>query len=362
TLVETQVLAGERGAYRLAKAPDAWQIPTTAQAILAARIDRLPPEEKRLLQTASVVGKDVPFALLQAIADLPEDHLRRGLAHLQSAEFLYETSLFPDLEYTFKHALTHDVTYGRPLQDRRRALHGRIVAAIEQLYPARLAEYVEPLAHHAFRGDLWEKAVTYLRQAGTKAAMRSAYREAVASFEQALVALTHCPESREVLEQAVDLRLDLRNALYPLGEFERILAYLREAATLATALTDRHRQAWVATYTGTQVWHLGDHERAVEFGQRGLDLTHGLDDVALSVQASSRLGWIYYVLGAYERAIHLLTQSLAPLGGALSGQRLGMPTLPSVMSRTYLTWSLAELGKFGDAAAQAEEGFRIAEH
>jgi class 3 adenylate cyclase/tetratricopeptide (TPR) repeat protein len=362
TLVETEVLSGERGAYRMAKAPEAWQIPATAQAILAARIDRLPPEDKRLLQTASVVGKDVPFALLQAIADMPEDHLRWGLAHLQSAEFLYETSLFPDLEYTFKHALTHDVTYGSLLQDRRRALHGRIVAAIERLYPARLAEHVEPLAHHAFRGDLWEKAVTYLRQAGTKAAMRSAYREAVACFEQALVALKHRPENREVLEQAVDLRLDLRNALYPLGEFERVLDYLREADTLATALNDRHRRAWVATYTGTQVSHLGDHERAVEFGQRGLDLAQGLDDVALSVQASSRLGWIYYVLGAYERAIDLLTQSLAPLGGALSGQRLGMPTLPSVMSRTYLTWSLAELGKFVDAAARAEEGLRIAEH
>jgi class 3 adenylate cyclase/tetratricopeptide (TPR) repeat protein len=362
TLVEENALVGERGAYRLAQAVETVRVPATAQAILAARIDRLPPEDKRLLQAASVVGKDVPFVLLQAIADMPEGHLRQGLAHLQSAEFLYETSLFPDLEYTFKHALTHEVAYGSLVQDRRRALHGRIAATIERLYPDRLAEHVEPLAHHAFRGDRWEKAVTYLRQAGTKAAMRSAYREAVACFEQALVALKHLPENREVLEQAVDLRLDLRNALYPLGEFERVLDYLREADTLATALNDRHRRAWVATYTGTQVWHLGDRERAVEFGQRGLDLAQGLEDVALSVQASSRLGWIYYPLGAYERAIDLLTQSLAPLRGALSGQRLGMPGLPSVISRMYLTWALAELGKFVDAAAEAEEGLRIAEH
>ena len=123
TLVETQVLVGERGAYRMTKAPDAWQIPATAQAILAARIDRLAPEDKRLLQAASVIGKDVPFALLQAIADMPEDSLRRRLSHLQAAEFLYETSLFPDLEYTFKHALTHEVAYGSVLHDRRRALH-----------------------------------------------------------------------------------------------------------------------------------------------------------------------------------------------------------------------------------------------
>src|SRR5215467_4499478 len=157
TLVETEVLVGERGAYRIAKAPQAWQIPATAQAILAARIDRLPPEDKRLLQAASIIGKDVPFALLQTIADASEDDLRRALSHLQAAEFLYEASIFPDLEYTFKHALTHEVTYGGLLQERRRQLHARIVQAIEALYPERLAEQIERLAHHAVRGELHEQ-------------------------------------------------------------------------------------------------------------------------------------------------------------------------------------------------------------
>ena len=119
--------------------------------------------------------------------------MQRGLAHLQAAEFLYETRLFPDLEYTFKHALTHEVTYGSLLQDRRKALHARIVDAIERCYPDRLAEHVERLAHHALRGEMWEKAVTYLRQAGAKAFARSAHREAVACFEQALTALGICP-------------------------------------------------------------------------------------------------------------------------------------------------------------------------
>ncbi len=360
-LVETRVLTGERGRYHLAKPLPSVQVPATVQAVLAARIDRLPPEDKRVLQEAAVIGKDVPIALLQAVTELPEAELRPRLAHLRAAEFLYETSLFPEPEYTFKHALTHEVAYGSLLQERRRALHARVVEALERLYADRLVEQVEPLAHHAFRGEAWEKAVTYFRQAGAKAAMHSAYREAVIRLEQALVALTHLPEGRGTVEQAVDLRLDMRNALYPLGDFERILDYLREADALASALDDDHRRAWVATYLGTQVWHMGDHERAAEFGQRGLDLAKGLDDVALSVQASSRLGWIYYVLGAHGRAIDLLTQSLAPLEGDLSAQRLGMPTLPSVMSRTYLTWSLAELGKFSEAAARAEEGLQIAE-
>jgi hypothetical protein len=155
TLAETQVLVGKRGAYRLAKAADAWQIPATAQAILAARIDRLPPDDKRLLQAASVVGKDVPFALLQAIADLSEASLRRGLTRLQAAEFLYETTLFPDLEYTFKHALTHEVTYASLLQERRRALHARIVEAIETLAGDRQAHQIDRLANHALRGQVW---------------------------------------------------------------------------------------------------------------------------------------------------------------------------------------------------------------
>ena len=120
TLVETGALVGERGAYRLVQDLTTMHMPPTVQAVLAARIDRLPPEEKRLLQTAAVIGKDVPFALLQAIAELPEDTLRLGLTHLQAAEFLYETSLFPELEYTFKHALTHEVAYGSQLHERRR--------------------------------------------------------------------------------------------------------------------------------------------------------------------------------------------------------------------------------------------------
>ena len=160
-LVETKALVGERGAYRLAKALTDIQVPPTVQAILAARIDRLSPEDKRLLQSAAVIGKDVPFILLAAIAEEREEDLRRGLAHLQAAEFLYEVSLFPDLDYTFKHALTHEVAYGSLLHERRRALHARIVEAIEALHGDRLAEHVERLAHHALRGEAWENAVRY---------------------------------------------------------------------------------------------------------------------------------------------------------------------------------------------------------
>ena len=182
------------------------------QSVLAARIDRLPADEKRLLQSAAVVGKDVPFAA-QGRRPTVRRKSRRELGYLQAAEFLYETRLFPDLEYTFKHALTHEVAYGSLLQDRRRTHHARIVEAIEKLYSDRIYEQIELLAHHAFRGELWEKAVDYLHQAGKKAAGHSATREAIAYFEQALDALKHLPEDHSTIEKAINIRVDLGPAL-----------------------------------------------------------------------------------------------------------------------------------------------------
>src|SRR5215813_9674153 len=212
TLVEIGVLVGARGAYRLAQPIESLQVPATVQAILAARIDRLPPEDKRLLQTAAVIGTEVPWPLLQAIADIAEAALYHSLGELQAAEFLYETSLFPERAYTFKHALTHEVAYGSLLHERRRVLHARIVEALEALVGDRWDDQVERLAQHALRGEVWEKALAYGRQAGDKAQTRSAYREAVAAFEQALMALQHLPETQDTLAQAIDLRCDLRHA------------------------------------------------------------------------------------------------------------------------------------------------------
>src|SRR4029453_11837260 len=164
TLVESGALVGERGGYRLGRPFDTIQVPATVQAILAARIDRLPPEDKTLLQTGAVIGQDVPCALLQAISEATEETLRHGLARLQAAEFLYETALFPELEYTFKHALTQEVAYGGLLQARRRDLHARIVRAFETLYPRRATEQTSWLTLHAFRGEVWDRAVAYLSE------------------------------------------------------------------------------------------------------------------------------------------------------------------------------------------------------
>ena len=361
TLVETKTLAGERGAYRLAKASQTFQIPATAQAILAARIDRLAPEDKRLLQAASVIGKDVPFTLLQAVAEGSEETLRRGLANLQAAEFLYEARLFPDLEYTFKHALTHDVAYGSLLQDRRRALHARIVETLERLYRDRLTEHVERLAEHAFKGEVWEKAVTYLRQVGAKAFARSANRETVAFLEQALVALPHLPETRETLEQSIDLRSELRGALFQLGELERGFGYLREAEGLARALDDQRRLARVSVATSHHLLVTGNADEAHLAGQRAHDIAQRLGDLALQVGANLYLGTACVCLGELRRGEEHLGKTLRLLDGDLARERFGLHGFPAAIACSYLAWALADLGDFRAAIARGHQGVEIAE-
>ncbi len=359
-LVETAALAGERGAYRLTRSVENLKIPATVQAILAARIDRLAPEVKRLLQAAAVIGKDVALPLLLAIADAPEHEVRAQLTHLQAAEFLYETRLFPDLEYTFKHALTHEVAYGGLLHERQRALHGRIAEAIERLSPERVAEQAERLAHHALRGELWEKAVAYLRRAGLRAMARAANREAIAHLEQALGALRRLPETRETTEATIDIRIDLRNALRPLGERERMGEHLREAEGLARTLGDQHRLARIATFMVVQCLDTGDYNEAVRFGQEALTIARSLGDRPIEVVATSYLGIAHTARGEYSDAATFLARQVA-LEGDLRYERFGTAGIQSVLSRADFADALSQLGRFDEAIGHAEAAVRIAE-
>jgi class 3 adenylate cyclase/tetratricopeptide (TPR) repeat protein len=362
TLVETEVLVGDRGAYRMTRAPETWQIPATAQAIVAARIDRLPPDDKRLLQAASVIGKDVQFTLLRATADVPESSLRRGLTQLHAAEFLYERSLFRDLEYTFKHALTHEVAYASMLQDRRRALHARIVEAIEALYPDRVAEQVERLAHHAFRGEVWEKAVTYLRQAGAKALARSAYREAVTFFEQALAALQPLPVTRQKIERAIDLRLELRQSLFPLNELATLWRYLEEAEGLARTIDDSRRLGWVSAYMSGHHLHTGGRvTESHTFALTVENIAERLDDMPLRIAAQYYLAYTSHLAGDYRPAEDICRRLMRSLHDQPTRERFGLAVFPAVMSRGHLARVLAERGVFDEAEAHGQEAVRIAE-
>jgi class 3 adenylate cyclase/tetratricopeptide (TPR) repeat protein len=359
TLVETGALVGTPGAYRLAQALPTIQVPATVQAVLAARIDRLPPEDKRLLQTAAVVGTEVPFPLLQAMAEVPEEALHRGLDHLQTAELFYETRLFPEREFTFKHALTHEVAYGGPLQERRRVLHGRIVAVLEALAAERLAEQVDRLAHHAVRGEVWDKALAYCRQAGVRAEARSAHHEAVRYFEQALEALAQLPERRDTLEQAIDVRLDLYTVLRPLGEEAQIFDHLHAAEVLAERLGDDRRLGRIISYLGPSLSAIGEHARAIAACQRALALatTSGtFDDQA---EAQTRLSQTYYTAGDFRQGLDVARRAIALFTGDSRSAIFGRMSV--VASRCYVAGCLAELEGFAEGRGVAAEAVRMVE-
>ena len=365
TLVETHVLTGPRGAFRLATALPSIQVPPTVQAVIAARMDRLPPEEKRLLQAAAVVGKDVPFPLLQAIADLPEEALRHGLTQLQAAEFLYELSLFPDPEYTFKHALTQEVAYGSLLHERRRTLHARIVEAIEQLSPNRLTEQVDRLAHHAFRGEVWETAASYLRQAGDKAAARSAYREAVGFFEQSLGALERLPETRERLQAAIDVRLSLGPALMATKSFTapELDAVYTTARDLCERLGDTARLFPVLWGT----WMVKSWQRPLEgarkMGEGLLAIARREGDPALLVQAHHALWATLFdipELPAVERHVMEGLAHYTPDLDHAHASRFGGHD-PGVCGLRHWGMALWLLGFADRALARMNEGLALAQ-
>jgi class 3 adenylate cyclase/tetratricopeptide (TPR) repeat protein/ribosomal protein L40E len=360
TLAETGALAGTSGDFYLTKALTSIEVPASVQTLLAARIDRLPAEEKTILQTASVIGETVPFALLSRIVDMPPDTLQRGIAHLKAVEFLYETSLFPEVEYTFKHALTCQVAYGSLLNERRRALHAKILQAMESLYADRVDELVDRLAHHAFRGENWAKALTYLRQAGVKAETRSAYREAVRCFEEALEALNALPSDMSMLEQAVDVRFDLRTSLFPLGEARQVLHYLEEAGELCGRLDDPTRQAWVSVYMCHYRWVSGQSAEARQLGLRARALAESLDDFSLTITVNYYLGLACLSAGDYPGAERQLRENVTLLKDDLIHERFGVAGYPAAMSRTYLAWVLAERGAFDEGIAYGREGFQMA--
>ncbi len=233
-------------------------------------------------------------------------------------EFLYETRLFPDLEYTFKHALTHEVAYGGLLHERQRSLHARITEAIERLATERVAEQAERLAHHALRGELWDKAVVYLRQAGLRALTRAASREAIAHLEQALGAVRHLPETRHATEATIDVHIELRNALLQTGDRARMGEHLHAAEALARRLGDQRRLARIATFMVTQCLGTGDYDEAVRFGQEALSLGQSLADRSIEVVATSFLGMTRVTRGDFNEAAALFERNLALVGDSLT--------------------------------------------
>ena len=360
SLVETGFLVGERGTYRPGLQIDSIHIPSTVQNVVADRIDRLPVEEKHLLQTAAVIGVAVPQPLLRAVAELSEDTLNLALGHLQAAEFLYESNLFPEREFTFKHALINEVAYGALLHERRSWLHSKVIAALENMVGATSHDHLEKLAHHAFQGELWDKAVNYLEQAGGKAVARSANREAADFYYKSLAALQHLPRDGDALRRAVDVRLELRNPLFLLGQFDELNRSLREAEAIAQGIGDHKRLGRVLNFLTGYYDLVGEHGRAIESGARGLHFNKG--DLELNTVTHYYMGLAYHHMGQYRQSITTLNQALYAVNDErYKYERFGTANVISVVCRSWLTQCCAQLGEFKDGIPIAETGIRIAE-
>ncbi|RQR21295.1 hypothetical protein DIE23_38355 [Burkholderia sp. Bp9143] len=361
TLLEEQVLRGVCGHYSLERSPAALHIPATVQAVLAARIDRLGSAEKTLLQTLAVVGKVFSWSLLARVVERPEAELKSQLARLQDGEYIYEQPAFPEVVYSFKHALTQEVAYGSLLSERRRGLHERAAHAIEALFGAQLEEHYSELAHHFSRSGNVQKAVEYLGCAGRQALQRSADSEAVRHLSTALAMLESLPDSRERAQQELDLRVTIGPAL--MASKGLAVPELKANYTRALALSRQLGETSFASLLGLRTFYVvsGALRTARELGEQLVLLAGNTKDPALLAQAHRALGAALFNLGELEPARVQLEQALA-----LYDRRQQYPVAfysglePGVLGQSYLALDLLLLGYPDQAQARVQDALELA--
>ena len=209
------------------------------------------------------------------------------------------------------------------------------------------------------RGGDHVRAVQYLRQAAQNALRRSAHREAVQYYDRALQTLEHLPQPHDTRAQAIDLHLELRNALIPLGDYARILAHMQEAETISRALPDQPRLGLITSYMTHHFFQLGELDQALAYGQRALAAAG--DDLTVQIPTQLYLGYAYHARGDYPQAIEMLGKNMACLAGARQYDHFGLAPLPIVSSGSRLAVCCAELGEFPQGLAYGEEALQIAE-
>jgi predicted ATPase/class 3 adenylate cyclase len=360
SLVEAGALGGLTGRRWLAPDIRDITVPASVTAVLAARIDRLKPDLRGVLEVASVIGRRVPVALLRGVTNLPEDQLANLLNELQNADFLYQTQAVRDQEYVFKHALTRDVAYESLLLDARRSLHSQLAGTIERLYAERLDEHIDSLAEHTFLAELWPAAVRHLLRGCIRAVGSSASRVAVALFERGLAALAHLPEDNAKIKAGIDLRLVVVNALIPLGEHANIIRQLKEAEELASLLGDPRRLALVYNQLTVAYWMSGQHIRALEAGEQALAAANRLGHPHAQIGARFALGMVHHALGNLSQVVTIERSLLADLDGKMDREQLGWVGYPGTLIRTFLAGALVERGDFDEAETHLEAGTRLA--
>jgi DNA-binding winged helix-turn-helix (wHTH) protein/tetratricopeptide (TPR) repeat protein len=343
-------------------------MPESLRRLIEQQLDQLSPNEQAILEAASVAGSTFSTAAVAAGVAQPEETIDGHCATwARHGRFVHAqgTETWPDgtvtMRYSFRHALYHEVVYRRVAAGNRVRLHRRIGLHLEAGYGARAPTMATALAMHFMQAQDPQRAVQYLRHAGENALQRTAYPEAAACFEQTLQVLKNLPKQHDTREQELDLRLALRSALGPSGDYGRALAHLREAEALAATLDDPRRMGQVSALLSNYFYIMGAHTQAIAAAQRSLALATTSGDSGLHALAHLSLGMAYWAQGDYRRSIDCLTQTVVSLAGARHHERFGYSILPAVVSRAYLTACHAELGTFAEGRAFGEEGLQIAE-
>ena len=351
-VVETCRDLGEDGS----RATAGLGLPARVQTLIARRLDRLDRPGRQVLAVAAVIGRAFEFPLVARAAELTEAEAAEGLEELVRRRILHDTGE----HFEFTHDRVRQVASDALLPARRALLHRQVGEAIEAIHGADLDPHASALGRHLRAAGVWDKAVTHLRRAGDLALARWAYREAQTCLEEALDALAHLPETRETLEQGIDLRLDLRRALWPLSRLGDILERMREAEALATRIEDRRRLGLVLATLHGAVRSIGSHKEAVSTGERALALARELRDRDLEARVEYNLGAAYWYAGEHPRAVTLFNRTLRGLEEA-DPARIRRIEVHPVFVRSMLASTHADLGRFGEARAHAEVAVRLAE-
>jgi len=329
-------------------------LPERLQLFVARRLDRLSARGRHLAIVAAVVGKEASLPLLALAAGMSDAEAEDAVAELVQQRMLVERPGGVDVA----HERVRDAALAGLPGARARMLHRRIAESLEAHHAVRLDDHLAAIGSHYLRGEAWERAVAFFRQAGDRALAHGAHRAAVACYDRALEALRALPEDRAVQEQGVDLLLTLRHALLPLGETDRIRDALGWAAALAERLGDRRRQAHVAVFLGSYHWWVGEHARAYELAARGFQSGTDLGDAALCNSATYFMAISHETRGAYRDAVRLLRPLATSASGGIS-TAYGSVAAPAVFWTSHLARSLAELGEFSAARAAAADAMRI---
>jgi adenylate cyclase len=300
------------------------ELPATIHDLLTARLDRLPDSLKHTLQLASVLGREFPAGLLEAIAP-PERDVQRDLTELARLDLLRETEIYPLARYSFSHPLIQEVAYQALLLRSRAELHGRAGRALEQLYAERLEEVIEALAEHYAKSAERAKAVHYLMRAGERAAALFAHHEAAAYYERALQLLS--PEAGAHDQRCVILER-LGDAVYAQGAVNQALPHWQAAlATLDTA-RDPRRGADLHRKMGSACWDAGRKDEALAHLDRGLAVLGADSENLEAARLYQELGRIHFRLADDTRPMEWAERALA-LGTRLNA--------PDVIAQAYNT-------------------------